>query len=134
MGVPVIDMTIYRVAVVQHPPVYLNRAATLERATRLVSEAASNGATLVAFPESFVPSYPDHVGRLRPAKDVALVEALYARMLANAVNLEADDLRPLRQAARECAVTVVCGITERDAVFSRSTMYNAVIVIGPDGT
>ena len=111
------EENVHQVAVVQHSPIYLNRTATLERAVTLVAEAANSGARLVAFPESFVPSYPDHVGRLRPAKDVALIEALYARMLANSVDLAADDLRPLREAARKHRVTVACGITERDSAW-----------------
>jgi nitrilase len=45
-----------------------------------------------------------------------------------------DDLAPLREAARKNKVTVVCGIDERDTDFSRSTIYNSVVTIGPDGT
>ena len=29
---------------------------------------------------------------------------------------------------------MVCGLQERDSAFSRSTLYNTVVVIGPDGT
>jgi len=47
----------YRVAVVQVPPVLLDREATLARAVAKVEEAADAGAKLVAFPEAFVPGY-----------------------------------------------------------------------------
>ena len=48
----------YRVAVVQHPPVALNRPKTLARGVELLDEAAAGGAKLVSFPETWVPGYP----------------------------------------------------------------------------
>ena len=49
------------------------------------------------------------------------------------MSLGGDDLAPLYQAAKEHNVTIVCGVTERDADFSRSTIYNTAVVIGADG-
>jgi len=122
-----------RVAVIQRSPELANRAATLERAVASLHEAAQEGAQLVVFPEAFVPGYPVWMWRLRPGGDLALTERLHALLRANSVSLAADDLAPLRAAAKERAVTVVCGIDERDADFSGGTLYNAVVVIGPDG-
>ncbi len=122
-----------RIAVVQQAPVFLDRAATLARAVDALGEAAAAGAALVVFPEAFIPGYPAWIWQLRPGTDMALTERLHARLRANAVSLAADDLQPLRQAAKAHAVTVVCGIEEIDAEFSRGTLYNSVVVIGPDG-
>jgi nitrilase len=122
-----------RVAVVQRSPVLADRAATLERAVASLEEAAQAGAHLVVFPEAFVPGYPVWMWRLRPGGDLALTERLHALLRANSVSLAADDLAPLREAASARAVTVVCGIDERDAEFSGGTLYNSVVVIGPDG-
>ena len=122
-----------RIAVVQKPPVFLNRAETIGNAVTAVGEAVAAGAQLVVFPEAFVPGYPAWIWRLRPGTDMSLTEQLHALLLANAVNLQSDDLAPLFEAARKHKVTVVCGIDERDADFSRSTLYNTVVVIGPDG-
>ena len=47
-----------RVAVVQASPVLFDKAAGLEKALRLISEAAENGAELIVFPELFLPCYP----------------------------------------------------------------------------
>ncbi|WP_216904342.1 carbon-nitrogen hydrolase family protein [Synechococcus sp. CCY 9618] len=122
-----------KIAVVQRPPVLLNRSATLADAVLSIGEAASNGAGLVIFPEAYIPGYPSWIWRLRPGADMALAEQLHSRLLSNAVSLDGDDLLPLREAATEHKVTVVCGIDERDAEFSRGTLYNTVVVIGPDG-
>ena len=122
-----------KLAIVQRPPKLLDRAATLADAVRAVEECAAGGAQLVVFPEAYVPGYPVWIWRLRPGGDMGLAETLHARLLANAVNLEADDLAPLRAAARKHRVTIVCGIDERDGEASRGTIYNAVVLIGPDG-
>lgn len=122
-----------RVAVIQQAPVFLDRAATLARAVAALHEAAQGGAQLVVFPEAYVPGYPAWVWRLRPGPDRALADRLHARQRAEAVSLAGDDLLPLRLAAKERRVTVVCGIEEIDSEFSRGTLYNTVVVIGPDG-
>lgn len=122
-----------QVALIQQPPVFLNREATLDRAVTAVDEAARNGAQLVVFPEAYVSGYPAWIWRLRPGGDMALTEQLCALLRASAVNLSTDDLRPLREAAQRNAVTIVCGINERESAFSRSTVYNTVVTIGPDG-
>jgi len=122
-----------KLAVVQKPPKLLDRAGTLADAVRSVEECAANGAQLVVFPEAYVPGYPVWIWRLRPGGDMALAETLHARLLANAVNLAADELAPLRAAAKKHQVTIVCGIDERDGEASRGTIYNTVVLIGPDG-
>ena len=123
-----------RIAIVQRPPVFLNRAETTGAAVTSVREAADAGAQLVVFPEAFIPGYPAWIWRLRPGGDMALSEALHSLLLAHSVRVAGDDLAPLCEAARQSQVTVVCGINERDTDFSRSTIYNSVVVIGPDGT
>lgn len=122
-----------RIAVVQRPPVLLNRSRTIADAVAAVREAAANKARLIVFPEAYIPGYPAWIWRLRPGGDMALAEKLHSQLLENAVTLGGDDLAPLCEAAKEHKVTVVCGIDERDAEFSRGTVYNTVVFIGPDG-
>ncbi|HUL66044.1 MAG TPA: carbon-nitrogen hydrolase family protein [Burkholderiaceae bacterium] len=122
-----------RVAVVQRAPVFLDREATLSVAAAAIGEAARGGARLVVFPETFVPGYPAWMWRLRPGTDMGLTEKLHAQLRVNAVSLVGNDLAPLTAAAKEHEVTVVCGIHERDAQYSGGTLYNTVVVVGPDG-
>lgn len=122
-----------RVAVIQRPPVFLDRSETIGLAVSSVREAAGAGARLVVFPEAFVPGYPAWIWRLRPGGDMDLSERLHARLLAESVRIGAGDLAPLCDAARENEVTVVCGVDERDTELSRTTLYNSVVVIGADG-
>ena len=122
-----------RVAVIQRPPVFLNKAETIGLAVSSVREAAGAGARLVVFPEAFIPGYPAWIWRLRPGADMDLSERLHSRLLAEAVSIGAGDLAPLCDVARENDVTVVCGLDERDTELSRTTLYNSVVVIGPSG-
>ena len=55
-----------KLAIVQAPPVLLDRQQTLQRAVDYIEEAAGKGAELVVFPEAFVPGYPAWIWRLRP--------------------------------------------------------------------
>jgi nitrilase len=122
-----------KIAVVQTPPVLLNRERTIEKAINLVGEVAAEGAELVIFPETFIPGYPIWMWRLRPGADMSLTNELYGRLFDNAVNLEGDDLAPLQSAAKEHSVTVVCGMNEREGAVSRGTLFNTVVVIDANG-
>jgi nitrilase len=123
----------YRVAVVQHPPVALNRQKTLARGVELLDEAAAGGARLVSFPETWVPGYPEWIWRLRPGDDYGLSGDIHKRLLENSVDLKAGQLKSIQAAAKRLKVTVSIGIHERDGEFSRGTLYNSLVLIGPDG-
>src|SRR4051794_27402800 len=122
-----------KVAVIQKPPVLLERDKTIERALELVDEAANAGATLLVFPEAYIPGYPAWIWRLKPGGDMKLSSELHAMLRRNAVDLHRDHLRPLQEAASKHAVTLVVGINEIDSRFSGTTLFNTVVVIGPDG-
>ena len=53
------------VAAVQAAPVFLDRDATTDKAVDLIAKAAADGARLIVFPETFIPTYPDWVGARR---------------------------------------------------------------------
>jgi len=122
-----------KIAVIQEAPVYLDKQATIAKAAKLVEEAATAGAQLVIFPEAFIPGYPAWMWRLRPGGDWSINEAIYARLLDNAVSVDGDDLQPLMAAAKKHKVTIVSGMHERDNRFSQATIYNSVVTIDVDG-
>ncbi|TWC50478.1 nitrilase [Pseudomonas sp. SJZ080] len=122
-----------KVAIIQRPPVLLDRGATIARAVQSVAEAAAAGASLIVLPESFIPGYPSWIWRLAAGKDGAVVGQLHTRLLANAVDIAKGDLNELCEAARVHAVTIVCGINECERQTGGGTLYNSVVVIGTDG-
>ena len=122
-----------KIAIVQKSPVVLDRDATIALAVDLVGEAVQAGADMVIFSEAFIPGYPAWMWRLRPGSDWGTTEAIHQRLLDNAVDLDSDQLEPLRAAARDHQVTLLCGMNERDGRLGRATLYNTVVLIGPDG-
>ena len=126
-------MSRQRVAVVQQPPVLLNRQATVERAVALTDEAASEGARLITFPEAYIPGYPEWIWRLRPGADYEQSSEIHARLIDNAVDLNSDVLDPMLAVARRRRVTVVVGLHEREGSFGRATLYNTVVIVNARG-
>ncbi len=123
-----------RVAIIQRPPVLLDRRATLQRAVESTAEAAEAGASLIVFPESYIPGYPSWVWRTAAGRDGGLMGELHAKLLDNAVDVGAGDLSRLLEAARRHRVTIVCGLDENVRAQGGGTLYNTVVTIGPDGT
>jgi len=122
-----------RIAIVQEPAILLDRKATLERTANCLERAAKGGASLVMFPETYLPGYPDWIWRMRPLQDHHLSDEIQARLLDNAVILSRGDLDPICQEARRLSVTVGIGVIERDDTYSRGTTYNTFVLISPKG-
>lgn len=121
-----------RVAVVQHPPVFLDREATIERACELIREAGRSGADLVAFPETYLPGYPGYYTP-GPAADADEQAEYLLALRDNSVRVP-QDVGPLATAADEAETVVVMGCNEVDDRPGSETVYNANLVFDSDGT
>ena len=66
----------FTVAAVQAAPEFLDVGRTVEKACSLISEAAGNGAGLVAFPEVFVAAYPYWAWLNSPLDNIQLFKRL----------------------------------------------------------
>ena len=129
-------MTSTRVAVVQAEVAPdLEHGLALTR--QLTQAAADRGATLVVFPETWIPGYP---AWLDVCRDVALwdhgpVKRVFARMAENSVDITGESGRALGAIAKDAGVTLVVGITERvSSGTGRGTLYNALLTYASDGT
>ncbi len=123
-----------KISLVQQPPVFLNKARSLERAVQLIADAAADGCELIAFPEAWLPGYPTFVWRLPPGAGMKKTDALFALSQSNSVDLSKDELAPVTAAAKEHSMVVVMGHQEVDGSVSGSTLFNSVAIIDADGT
>jgi predicted amidohydrolase len=121
-----------KAAVVQHPPVFLNLEQSMEKAVALVEEAADHGARVVAFPETWLTGYPLWLDAAPAAGfwDHPPAKALYRLLVENALTVPGEHLDRLMGVAGKTGACVVMGAHER----SSGTLYNALILIGSDGT
>jgi nitrilase len=124
--------TIFKVAVVQVSPVFLNGPATVDKACDLIATAGREGARLIVFPEGYIPTYPDWVWAV-PAGEQRMLNGLYAELLANSVTIPNASTDKLCRAARQAGAYVVMGMSERNAEASNASLYNTLLYIDPQG-
>ncbi|MGW3039982.1 carbon-nitrogen hydrolase family protein [Kitasatospora sp. NPDC001159] len=122
------DLPRFTAAAVQAAPVYLDPAATVDKAVALIHEAAGHGARLVVFPEVFVPGYPYWNWTMTPVQGSPWYERLYR----SAVDVPGPYVDTLRAAARQAGVVLVIGVNERGR-HSLGVLYNTLLIIGSDG-
>lgn len=128
-------MSTTRAAVVQAEPAP-DLGGGIARTRELTAQAANRGATLIVFPETWLPGYP---AWLDVSRDVALwdhrpVKRVFARMAENSVVATGESGRAIADIARAHGVTLVIGVTERvESNAGRGTLYNSLLTFGPDG-
>ncbi|MEK6274985.1 MAG: carbon-nitrogen hydrolase family protein [Actinomycetota bacterium] len=122
-----------KVACVQAEPVILDREATVDKLIGLAAQAAGEGASLLVFPEAFVPVYPSSAWAKAFAgwSDPRAKEA-FALLAREAVAVPGEAADRIGAAAREHGVWIVTGVTEVDPE-RPGTLYNTLLYHGPDG-
>jgi nitrilase len=116
-----------KVAAIQATPVFLDRAATIDKTAELLAKAAAEGASLAVLPEGFIPGYPDWVWRTTPWDD----HHWFSRWQDQAVVVPGPDVERLGEGARAAGIYAVIGVNEREP--HGSTIYNSILYFGPDG-
>ena len=120
-----------RVAAVQATPVILDGKASVEKAVRLIGEAAGEGARLTVLPETFVPVYPSNAWALRAAAFSGSDE-LWERLWQNSVDVPGPLVDRLVDACRTHDIHVAIGVNERENERPGS-LYNTLLLLSPDG-
>ncbi len=123
----------FKIAAVQASSVFLDHDACVDKACRLIGEAAAGGARLVVFPEAFIPGYPVWSWFIPPVNTHPLRE-VYAELHANSVSIPGPATARIGEAAATHGVTVAVAVNERNSEASDSTLYNTLLFIGSDGS
>ena len=104
------------VACVQAEPVVLDREASIEKLAVLTAEAAGNGASLVVFPEAFLPAYPSSAwAKALAGWDDPRAKAAFALLARESVAVPGPGEGRIGEVAREHGAIVATGVTETDA-------------------
>ncbi len=124
------------VALVQSRPVYMNLEASLAKAVAQIGEAASRGAQLVVFGETWLAGYP---AWLDYCPEAALwnhepTKQVFARLRQNSIVVPSAETEILAKAAGENKVTVVIGASERVVKGAgNGTLYNSLLTFSNEG-
>ncbi len=122
--------TSVQVAVVQAAAVPFDTDACVEKAIRLIAEAAAAGAKVIVFPEAFIVGYPKGLsyGLVVGARDPVGREE-FRLYLDAAIEVPGPHTERLGEAAAAHGCYVVMGVIERE----QGTCYCTVLFFGPDG-
>ena len=110
-------------------PVYFDSEATLHNCVARIKEAASNGATLVVFPELHLPGYCHFSIDVAKGPEYA---GIWAEYLRHSIEVPGEETDLLCRAARQADTNVVIGINERDRRYN-GRQYNSVLYISRTG-
>jgi nitrilase len=120
------------IAIVQVAPVFNDREASLEKLSVYARQAASNGAQLIVFGETWLTGYPAWLDHVPGAAlwDAPATRSVYANMLHQAwtENGEADVF--LQQLSRELGLYLYLGVNERAG---HGSLFNSLLLYNPEG-
>ncbi len=116
----------FKVAAVQAAPVPFDVAGSVTKAIGLIDEAAGQGATLIAFPETWLPGYPNFLWLGPPGWSMQFVP----RYNANSIERDGPELKAIAVAAQRAGIDVVMGFSERD----HGSLYMGQSFISRDGS
>jgi nitrilase len=119
-----------RAAVVQAGAIPFDAETCVDKAVRLIGEAAAQGARLIVFPEAFIVGYPKglNYGLVVGARDPVGREE-FRLYLDAAIAVPGPQTQRLGEAAAEHGAYVVIGVIEREL----GTCYCTALFFGPDG-
>ena len=115
----------FKAAAVQASPVFLDLDKTVDKSIALIKEAAANGASLIAFPETFIPGYPFFIWLDSPAWSMQFIQRYHDNSLVYG-SPQADRIA---KAAKDNNIMVVMGHSEKQG----GSLYMGQWIIGPDG-
>ena len=117
----------FKAAAVQTSPVFLDVDKTIDKVISIISEAASNGANLIAFPEVFVAGYPYWNWIMTPVQGSKWYEKLYR----SSVTADGEEISKICKSAKDNNIHVVIGINERGESYGE--IYNTNLIIDNSG-
>lgn len=115
----------FRAAAVQAAPVFLDLEKSIDKAIGLIAEASRKGASLIAFPETWLPGYPWFIWLDSPAWGMQFIQ----RYHDNSLVYGSPQAERIAQAARDHSIMVVMGHSEKQG----GSLYISQWIIDAEG-
>ncbi|NDJ89361.1 nitrilase-related carbon-nitrogen hydrolase [Mycolicibacter kumamotonensis] len=115
-----------RAAAVQISPVLYSREGTVERVVDRIEHLSHHGVRFAVFPETVIPYYPYFAFVQRPFE----MRPQHLTLMEQAVTIPSPEIDAIAAAARQAAMVVSIGVTERDG----GSLYNTQLLFDADGT
>ena len=122
----------FTIASVQAASVFHDRDRTVDKAVRLIEEAADHGAVVIGFPELFIPGHPGAWYYAKRSNPLPSQGAMFQEYVKNSVKIPSPATDRLCQAAKKARAYVVIGLAEADPVFP-GTLYLSQLFLSDTG-
>lgn len=122
----------FTVAAVQAASVFFDRDKTIDKAVRLIEEAADKGAAIIGFPETFIPGEPNIWYLAKKSNPLPRQGQMFKDYVKNTVRVPSPATDRLCAAAKKAHAYVVIGMAERDELYP-GTLYLSQLFISDTG-
>jgi len=122
-----------KIAAAQFAPVYLDRAATLEKMLGVIDRAASGGIRLLAFPETALSGYPSWLDPTGGARfNDPVQKRAFAAYLDAGITVPGPEVAALEERARRHRMFLYVGAIERGRTQGRGSTWATLLAVHPD--
>lgn len=122
----------FTVAAVQAASVFFDRDKSIDKAVRLIEEAADKGAVIIGFPEYFIPGSHNIWYCGKKSNPLPRQGLMFKEYVKNSVKVPSPATDRLCQAAKKAHAFVVMGMSELDD-FYPGTLYLSQLFISDTG-
>lgn len=125
-----------KIAIIQESSIYLNLASSIEKALKIIREAADNKADILVFGETWFGGYPSWLDYIPNAArwNYTPIKKVWTDTFENAMEIDGKEIAILAKAAKKAKIFLVFGFNEaiREGR-GNGTLYNAILMIDQDG-
>jgi len=124
------------VGIIQDSPVYLDLEKSIEKALELTKNAASKGAELIVFGETWLTGYPAWLDTCDEVNywNHEPIKEIFARTHRNSIEVPGKESDLLCKLAKELKLTIVIGVNEKIPTGKgNGSLYNTLLTITREG-
>jgi len=126
--------TTLKIAMAQIAPVWLNKAATLQKIEQAIEDASKEGAELIVFGEALLPGYPFWLALTGGAEwNTDINKKIHAHYVNNSVCIEKGELDTISELAKTHKIAIYLGIMERPEDRGSHSIYASLVYINENG-